>query len=102
MIRRPHTILAAVLALSSVPAAADGAPAVAEAGNCASGKAIERALGRHGFRVVVAGGYKARGERSVKVQVWENGERDWVITEAFLRERRTCVVRTGIRLHTLY
>ena len=92
--------IAMLLALCTT--ALHAAPALPDAGDCRRGKGIERTLGNHGYRVVVSGGYEGRGARSVKVQVWENEERDWVITEAFLRDRRTCVVRTGIRLHMMY
>lgn len=69
---------------------------------CEDGKGIERALGNHGFRVVVSGGYQFREGRPVKVQIWENDNSDWVITEAFMRQQKTCVVRSGVRLHMLY
>ena len=69
---------------------------------CAHGKGIERTLGMHGYRVVVSGGTRGPRDGRVKLQVWQNDRAEWVITERFLRERRTCVVRSGGRLHMMY
>lgn len=69
---------------------------------CERGKGIERTLGMHGYRVVVSGGTRGPRDGRVKMQVWQNERDDWVITERFLRERRTCVVRSGGRLHMMY
>ena len=69
---------------------------------CERGKGIERELGQRGFRIVVSGGYRLRDDRRVKLQLWENEDSDWVITEAFLGRNRTCVVRSGRGLHMLY
>lgn len=69
---------------------------------CERGKGIERALGMHGYRVVVSGGDRDPRDRTVKMQIWRNDAGEWVITERFLRERRTCVVRSGVRLHMMY
>jgi hypothetical protein len=103
MAHRPNTwrsVAVAALLTAALPTMAnEGAPR--EPG-CESGKGIERALGSHGFRVVVSGGYQVREGRPVKVQIWENDNSDWVITEAFLRQRKTCIVRSGVRLHMLY
>lgn len=94
--------MALVLAMSAVPAAAaDYVPG--EGGRaCERGKAIEHALGRYGYRVVASGGDGGRRDQTVKMQVWENEREDWVITERFMQEGKTCVIRSGDRLHLLY
>ncbi len=91
----------AAMALVSGAADAVGA-SIPEAGACEPGKTIERALGRNGYRVVVSGGSGASDDGSVKVQVWENDDGDWVITEAFIERNSTCVVRSGSGLHMMY
>jgi hypothetical protein len=91
-----------VLAVSAPqPAAANYVPGDQEPA-CERGKEIERALGMHGYRVVVSGGDRGPRDRVVKMQIWQNDEGEWVITERFLHERRTCVVRSGGRLHMMY
>lgn len=95
-----HTAAALALLVCSGPAA--GFDAVPEEGDCAGGSRIERALGSFGYRVVVSGADRARDDRPVKVQVWENDDREWVITEAFIHRKRTCVVRTGSHLFMMY
>lgn len=98
-------IEAGLAAAFALLASADPLPAAGSMpgdGDCERGKTIERALGNRGYRVVLGGGYKVRADESVKVQVWQNEARDWVITEAFLEQNRTCVVRSGIRLHMMY
>jgi hypothetical protein len=102
IIRLLPMILAGILALVGGTRAAHGAPTIPEASECALGQAIEQTLGKHGYRVIMSGAYEESGERTVKIQMWENEDRDWVITEAFLYEQHTCVVRTGRRLHMLY
>jgi len=87
------------MASSGPVAAFDSVP---DEGECAGGSQIERALGSFGYRVVVSGADRAGEDRPVKVQVWENDDRNWVITEAFLQRRRTCVVRTGTHLFMMY
>ncbi len=96
------SIMALVLVVPAVPAAAaDYVPG--ESGRaCGRGEAIEHALGRYGYRVVASGGDGGRPDQTVKMQVWENEQKDWVITERFMRERKTCVIRSGDRLHLLY
>lgn len=95
---RPVAALALLVASGSA-SAFDAPPAD---GACEYGRTIERALGSFAYRVVASGGYEQEAGRPVKVQVWQNDQRDWVITEAFLKQNRTCVVRSGIRLHMLY
>jgi len=90
------------LALSVISGSALAFDSLPADGKCEYGKAIERALGSFAYRVVVSGGYEGDGGRPVKVQLWQNDDRDWVITEAFLKQNRTCVVRSGVRLHMLY
>jgi hypothetical protein len=85
---------------AAAPAASDYVPG--DGRTCERGKGIERTLGMHGYRVVVSGGTRGPRDGRVKVQVWQNDGDDWVITERFLRERRTCVVRSGGRLHMMY
>ncbi|WP_440995741.1 hypothetical protein [Arhodomonas sp. SL1] len=89
------------MAFASVAAVASTGAPIPDDGECRRGKGIERMLGSHGYRVVVSGGYAAASP-AVKVQIWENDERDWVLTEAFMNQNRTCVVRSGIRLHMMY
>lgn len=97
-----HVILAGALAVPGDIPAAHGALAIPGTGDCATAGTIERTLGNHGYRVVMSGAHEEGDDRTVKLQVWENEDRDWVITEAFLNARRTCVVRTGHRLHMLH
>lgn len=89
-----------LLAGAAPQAATDDVPG--DERTCERGKGIERSLGMHGYRVVVSGGARGRENARVKVQIWQNECDDWVITERFLRERRTCVVRSGRRLHMMY
>lgn len=97
-----HTMFAGALMCAGGIPVAHGAPAIPGTGACAAAGTIERTLGNHGYRVVMSGAYEAGDDRTVKLQVWENEDRDWAITEAFLGERRTCVLRTGRRLDMLY
>ncbi len=101
MPRNGGLMATALIALAPVVAAA-AAGSVPEEGACEPGKGVERALGRNGYRVVASGGSGASDDRSVKVQIWENDESDWVITEAFIDRDRTCVVRAGDQLHMMY
>lgn len=89
-----------VLPWAPPPGASDYVPG--DGRTCERGKGIERALGMHGYRVVVAGGARGPRDEKVKVQIWQNDGDEWVITERFLRDRRTCVVRSGGRLHMMY
>ncbi|MDZ7705599.1 MAG: hypothetical protein U5L04_14080 [Trueperaceae bacterium] len=97
-----QVILASALMTSGGIPVVYGAPALPGTGDCATAGTIERTLGSHGYRVVMSGAHKEGDGHTVKLQVWENEDRDWVITEAFLGERRTCVLRTGRLLDTLY
>ena len=103
MARFGVTIVAALaLAAWCSPVAAAGYVPGEDEPACEQGKGIERALGMHGYRVVVSGGDRGPGGRAVKLQVWQNDSDDWVITERLLDDRRTCVVRSGEALHMLY
>ena len=95
---RLGVLLGAALAMASAAAA----PVPVAGGECQPGKGIERTLGKHGYRVVGSGGGPRDDERRIKVQVWQHEDGDWAITEAFIGRNRTCVVRTGTRLHLLY
>lgn len=92
----------AALVLLVSEAALSAVRAVPDDGACESGKGIERTLGRHGYRVVVSGGGDTENAEAIKIQVWENDEGQWVITEAFVGSNRTCVVRSGDQLHMMY
>ena len=98
VVLRLGVLLGAALAVA--PAAVAAVPVAG--GECQRGKAIERTLGKHGYRVVVSGGGPRDDARHIKVQVWQHEDGDWAITEAFIGRNRTCVVRTGTRLHMLY
>lgn len=102
MNRCPRVILVGALAVPGGIPAAYGALAIPGTGDCATAGTIERTLGNHGYRVVMSGAHEEGDNQTVKLQVWENEDRDWVITEAVLGERRTCVLRTGRRLDMLY
>lgn len=95
-------VSALFLLLGAGPVADAAERRLSPAPECENGKGIERELGERGFRVVVSGGYRMRDDRSVKVQIWENDDSRWVITEAFVGRNRTCVVRAGRGLHMLY
>lgn len=102
-IRPRATCLPPIMALLlAVPVDVDARDGPRSALACEHGKGIERDLGQRGFRVVVAGGYRMRDDHPVKVQIWENEDSNWVITEAYIGRDRTCVVRTGRGLHMLY
>ena len=95
----PTGVALVLFAATGVASVADSVPGDRE---CERGKGIERDLGERGYRVVVSGGYDGDAERPVKVQIWENPVEHWVITERFMQENRTCVIRSGRRLHMLY
>ncbi|MGD8429634.1 MAG: hypothetical protein PVH31_04435 [Ectothiorhodospiraceae bacterium] len=99
--RSPVSLTAAILAALSVASADASAAFPPDQTYCRNGKIIERELGADGYRVVVAGGYRVTEGQPVKVQIWEGDERDWVITEASFAHNRTCIVRSGVKLHML-
>jgi|GEM_PF-2987969 len=97
-----RAVLLAAALIPVVATTADTTSGPGDRGACRLGKLIERALGEDGFRVVAGGGFAQSDAVPVKLQVWASHDRDWVITERFMGENRTCVVRTGRSWHVLY